>query len=53
MKMLEKDPNKRIELIDIFEHPWIAKFKNKDRAYDRAYECSSDSISESEEEDDV
>lgn len=23
VKMLEKDPNKRIEMIGIFDHPWI------------------------------
>lgn len=27
MKMLQKDPNERIELIDIFEHPFIIKHK--------------------------
>ena len=25
--MLVKDPAKRIELIDIFEHPWMTKHK--------------------------
>ena len=43
LKMLEKDPNKRIELIDIFEHPWITKFKDKERMY----EFSSEEISDS------
>lgn len=25
MKMLEKDPSKRIEMIDVFDHPWVRR----------------------------
>jgi len=44
MKMLDKDPAKRIELIDIFEHPWIVDHKEKNYNY----ECSSSELSNSD-----
>ena len=28
-QMLHKDPVKRIEMIEIFEHPWIQKYKKR------------------------
>lgn len=28
LKMLEKDPAKRIEMIEVFEHPWVVKQKH-------------------------
>ncbi len=27
--MLHKDPSKRIDILRIYEHPWIVKFKQK------------------------
>lgn len=46
VKMLEKDPNKRIEMIDIFEHPWINMHMDQLNQIDE----SSDDITDSDEE---
>jgi len=27
MRMLEKDPNKRISMNEIFEHPWVDNYR--------------------------
>ena len=28
-KMVQKDPTKRIDILNIYEHPWIVKYKHK------------------------
>ena len=45
--MLTKDPNKRIELMDVFDHPWINSHKKNEVNYE------SSGISESEDGDSV
>lgn len=31
MKMLDKDPNKRISVAEIFDHPWIEQYRKNKR----------------------
>lgn len=45
-KMLEKKPSRRISIVEIWQHPWIAKYKEQRRKaliVDRLSNKSSDS----------
>jgi|APSaa5957512535_1039671.scaffolds.fasta_scaffold68400_2 serine/threonine protein kinase len=56
-KMLHKDPNQRIDMIEIFEHPWMIKYKKLDEWSDDVEEekfgtyMSDDTITENDEDD--
>lgn len=47
-RMLCKDPNNRIAMVEIFEHPWIQKYKNRYEKWGMAKKEESTSSDESE-----
>ena len=48
-KMLSKDPEKRIDMIEIYEHPWMEKYRLKEEKWSDEEQSSSSSSRQSAE----